>query len=68
MMAAVTTALSTVITWIATVVKALVGTVDASGATVSGALAELLPLFAIGISISAFLLGIRAIKSLVWGS
>lgn len=60
MMQAVTDALSTVITWISTVVNALVST--------NGALKELLPLFAIGISISAFLLGIKAIKSLVWGS
>lgn len=60
MMAAVTSALSTVITWIQTVVNALVSS--------GGALNELLPLFAIGISISAFLLGIKAIKSLVWGA
>lgn len=59
MMAAVTTALGTVIDWIATVVNALLA---------GGALTELLPLFAIGISISAFLLGIKAIKSLVWGA
>lgn len=60
MMAAVTSALSTVVDWIAVVVDALVGE--------SGALAELLPLFAIGIAISAFLLGIKAIKSLIWGA
>lgn len=60
MMAAVTTAISTVIDWIALVVNALVGT--------NGALAELLPLFAIGIAISAFLLGIKCIKSLIWGA
>lgn len=60
MMTAVTTALGTVIEWIATVVDALVGE--------AGALAELLPLFAIGIAISAFLLGIKAIKSLIWGA
>lgn len=60
MMAAVTSALSTVITWVGTVVNALV--------TESGALSELLPLFAIGISISALMLGIKAIKSFVWGS
>lgn len=60
MLNAVTTALSTVISWIGTVVNALVGT--------NGALSELLPLFAIGISISAFMLGIKAIKSTVWGS
>lgn len=60
MMAAVTAALSTVIEWISVVVNALVGT--------NGELKELLPLFAIGISISAFLLGIKAIKSLIWGA
>lgn len=59
MMDAVTSAITTVITWIKTVVDALVG---------GGALSELLPLFAIGIAISAFLLGIKAIKSLVWGA
>lgn len=60
MMAAVTAALSTVITWIGTVVGALVG----DGAQ----LAELLPLFAIGIAISAFMLGMRAIRSVTWGA
>lgn len=59
MMQAVTNALSTVITWIATVVNALLA---------NGDLAELLPLFAIGVAISAFLLGVKAIKSLIWGA
>lgn len=63
MMAAVTTALSTVVDWIAVVVNALIGTGEGAGQ-----LAELLPLFAIGIAISAFLLGIKAIKSLIWGA
>lgn len=60
MMEAVTTAIGTVIEWIGTVVTALIGT--------DGALAPLLPLFAIGIAISAFLLGIKCIKSLIWGA
>lgn len=60
MLAAVTENLTTVISWIGEVVKALVGE--------SGALAELLPLLAIGISISAFMLGIRAIRSMIWGA
>lgn len=60
MLAAVTSALTTVIDWIGTVVDALIGE--------AGALTELLPLFAIGIAISAFLLGIKAIKSLIWGA
>ena len=49
MIAAVTTALGTVIDWIATVVSSLVGA--------QGALAALLPLLAVGVAISAFMLG-----------
>ena len=49
MLAAVTSAISDVITWLGTVITALTGT--------NGALAPLLPLFAIGIAISAVLLG-----------
>lgn len=60
MMAAVTSALSTVISWVAAVVSALVGE--------QAQLAELLPLFAIGIAISAFLFGMRAIRSVTWGA
>lgn len=57
---AVTTALTTVIGWVGTVVTALVGE--------TGELKELLPMLAIGISISALMLGIRAIKSFIWGA
>lgn len=60
MMAAVTSALTTVISWIGTVVTALTST--------GGALAELLPLLAVGIAISAFLFGMRAIRSVTWGA
>lgn len=49
MLDAVTEAISTVISWVGTVITALTGT--------NGALAALLPLFAIGIAISAVLLG-----------
>ena len=59
MIAAVTTALGTVIGWIGTVITAITGT--------SGQLNELLPLFAVGIAISALMFGIRAIKSVIWG-
>ena len=52
MLEAVTTALGTVIEWVGTVVTALTGT--------SGALAPLLPLLAIGVAISALMLGIKA--------
>lgn len=60
MLAAVTDAISTVITWVGTVITALTGS--------SGALNALLPLFAIGIAISAVLLGVKIIKSVVWGA
>lgn len=60
MLAAVTSAISDVITWVGTVITALTSE--------NGALAPLLPLFAIGIAISAVLLGIRIIRSVVWGA
>lgn len=60
MIAAVTSALSTVVSWVGTVVAALTDN--------AGALADLLPLFAVGIAISAFLFAIRGIRSLTWGA
>lgn len=55
---AVTSALGTVINWVGTVINSVT----------TGDLKDLLPLFAIGIAISAMLFGIRAIKSVVWGA
>lgn len=49
MLEAVTTAITTVISWVGSVITALTSS--------TGALAPLLPLFAIGIAISAVLLG-----------
>lgn len=66
MIAAVTDALSTVISWIGTVVTSLV-TAGGEG-TAAGALYPLLGLFAIGIAISAVLLGVKVIRSIVWGA
>lgn len=60
MLEAVTTGLGTVISWVGTVVTALVGE--------TGALGELLPLLAIGVSISALLLGVKVIRSMIWGA
>ena len=60
MMEAVTTALGTVIDWVGTVVSSLIGE--------SGELAALLPLLAVGIAISALMLGVKAIKSFTWGT
>lgn len=59
MMQAVTDALTTVIDWVGTVVTAIVSD--------SGKLNALLPLLAVGISISALMLGVKAIKSFAWG-
>ena len=63
MLQAVTTGVTTVLGWIGTVIDALV-----TGGTTPGELNALLPLFAIGIAISAILLGVKMIKSLVWGA
>lgn len=60
MLNAVTSGISTVISWIGTFITSLTSS--------NGALSQLLPLFAIGISISAILLGIKIVKSVVWGS
>lgn len=55
---AVTSALGTVLEWIGTTITAVT----------NGQLKELLPLFAIGIAISVVFLGIKAIRSIVWGA
>lgn len=60
MLNAVTSGLTTVIEWMGTVVSAIV--------TESGALNELLPLLAIGVSISALMLGFKVIRSVIWGA
>lgn len=57
-MTAVGEALGTVIGWVGDVVTALT----------TGELVALLPLFAIGISISALLLGVKIIRSFTWGN
>ena len=60
MLDAVTSALSTIIDWVGTVVTAFISE--------TGELKDLLPLLAIGIGISAFLFGVRAIRSITWGA
>lgn len=60
MLEAVTSGITTVIGWIGTVLDALVGT--------EGALNDLLPLFGIGIAISAILLGVKVVRSFIWGA
>ena len=60
MLTAIGEGLTAVIGWVGDVVTALTGE--------AGALKELLPLFAVGIAISALMLGISVIKSIVWGA
>ena len=60
MLEAITTNLTTVIGWVGTVITAMTGE--------AGQLKELLPLLAIGVSISALLLGVKVIKSFTWGT
>lgn len=60
MLSYVTSGITTVIGWIATTVNEIVGA--------EGALKDLAPLFAIGISISAILLGVKMVRSIVWGA
>ncbi len=57
---AVTDALADVIDWVSTVVTSLVGA--------DGALKDLLPLLAVGVAVSALMLGVKAIKSFIWGA
>lgn len=60
MLEAVGTGITSVIGWVGDVITAMT--------TTEGALNDLLPLFAIGIAISAVLLGVKVIKSIVWGA
>ena len=60
MMEAVTAALSDVIGWAGTVLTAVI--------TESGGLHALLPLWAVGIAISALMLGIRVMRGFAWGN
>lgn len=60
MLDAVTSGLTTVIDWVGTVVSALT--------TTDGKLSALMPLLAIGVAVSALMLGIKAIRSFIWGA
>lgn len=60
MIEAVTTSLGTVISWVGTVVTSLTDP--------KGELGALLPLLAIGVAVSALMLGIKAIRSFAWGA
>lgn len=60
MLEAVGSGITTVIGWVKEVVDALV--------TTDGALGALLPLFAVGIAISAIMLGVKIVRGIVWGA
>lgn len=60
MLEAVTSGIGTVIGWVGTVIDALV--------TTDGALASLLPLFAVGVAISAIMLGVKIARGIIWGA
>lgn len=63
MIAAVTTALTDILGWVKTVIDSILTTGEQAGA-----LNALLPLFAVGIGISVLFLGVKVIKSIVWGA
>ena len=60
MLEAVTSAITTVLGWVGTVITSLTSS--------SGQLHDLLPLFAITVAVSAVMLGIKIIRGFVWGA
>ena len=60
MLESITSGVPTVIGWVGSVLDAITGA--------DGALSELLPLVAVGISISAILFSVKIIRSLIWGA
>lgn len=67
-MAAIGTAVTSIISYVGQVVSALFHAGDGTANDPSGALYTLLPYFAIGIACSVVLFGVKGIKSLVWGA
>lgn len=60
LMTAVGSAITSVLGWIGSVIDSLI--------TAEGDLYALLPLFAVGIAISAVMLGVKMIRSFIWGA
>lgn len=60
MLQGVTSALTTVIEWIGTVLTAITGE--------TGALSDLWPLLAVGIAISVVMLVVKVVKRFAWGA
>lgn len=60
MLEAATTGVTTVIGWVGSLVEALVST--------DGQLSALLPLLAVGVGVSGVMLGIKVVRSTIWGA
>ena len=60
MIAAINSVISSMISWVGSVIDALVGS--------SGAWSDLLPLFAIGIVASILMFSMKMIRKVTWGS
>ena len=60
MLEAITSSISVVLGWIGTVVESLL--------TAEGDLYALMPLLAIGITVSAIFLAVKVIRGLIWGA
>lgn len=60
MLSAISSAVTQMITWVGSVITALTAE--------SGALSALLPIFAIGISVSILLVSVKIIRKVCWGS
>lgn len=60
MLEAVTTSLTSVLSWFGEVIKSLT--------TSDGALNALLPLFAVGIGVSLVMIVVKVVRSIVWGA
>ena len=60
MIASIGTALTSVLSWIGSVVGSIT--------TADGALKELMPIFGIGIAVTVVMLGIRVLRGFTWGN
>lgn len=60
MLSLIGSTLQELLSWIGSVVTALT--------TSDGALHDLLPLLVIGVTVSVFMLAVRAIKTFIWGA
>lgn len=63
LMGAVGNAITSVLGWVGTVLTSLLSTGENAGA-----LSPLLPLFAVGIAISAIMLTVKLCKTFIWGA